>query len=193
MRFLGSGFGSKLWPWTHCLLAAAGKHLNRPVKLVISRKMMFQTVGHRPHTRQRIRLGATAEGLLTSVQHDYISTTSILDNWKENCGEATPSLYSTPNLRVSSSLARRNFGAATSMRGSGATPGLFALESAIDELAAQLNIDPVALRLRNEPTLDESQNLPFSSRHLTECLTVGADRFGWNHRDPHVGSMRRDG
>ena len=194
MRFLGSGFGSKLWPWTHCLLAAAAaKHLNRPVKLVVSRKMMFQTVGHRPHTRQRIRLGATAGGRLTSIQHDYVSATSILDNWKENCGEATPSLYSTPNLRVSSSLARRNFGAATSMRGSGATPGLFALESAIDELAAQLNIDPVALRLRNEPTLDESQNLPFSSRHLTECLTVGADRFGWSRRDPRVGSMRRDG
>ena len=79
------------------------------------------------------------------------------------------------------------------MRGSGATPGLFALESAMDELAAKLDIDPVAMRLRNEPTLDESQNLPFSSRHLTECLTVGADRFGWSRRDPRVGSMRRDG
>jgi xanthine dehydrogenase YagR molybdenum-binding subunit len=79
------------------------------------------------------------------------------------------------------------------MRGSGATPGLFALESVMDELAAKLDIDPVAMRLRNEPTLDESRNLPFSSRHLTECLTVGADRFGWSGRDPRVGSMRRDG
>src|SRR4030088_2761984 len=164
MRFLGSGFGSKLWPLTHCLLAgAAAKHLNRPVKLVVSRKMMFQTVGHRPHTRQRIRLGATAEGRLTSIQHDYVSATSILDTWKEDCGEATPSLYSTPSLRVSSSVARRNFGAATSMRASGATPGLFALESAIDELAAPRHIDPAVLRVGNQPTVDESQNLPFSS------------------------------
>src|SRR6266403_1827816 len=188
MRFLGSGFGCKLTPWTHCLLAAAAaKHLNRPVKVVISRKMMFQTVGHRPRTQQRIRLGATAEGRLTAIQHDYLSTNSILDDFKEICGEATPSMYSTPNLRVSSGIARRNFGVATSMRCSGAAPGLYALESAIDELAIQLSIDPVELRLRNEPMLDESQNLPFSSRHLKECLTVGADRFGWSRRDPSVG------
>jgi xanthine dehydrogenase YagR molybdenum-binding subunit len=194
MRFLGSGFGCKLTPWTHCLLAAAAaEHLNRPVKVVISRKMMFQTVGHRPRTQQRIRLGATAEGRLTAIQHDYLSTNSILDNVKEICGEATPSMYSAPNLRVSSGAARRNFGVATSMRCSGAAPGLYALESAIDELAIQLSIDPVELRLRNEPMLDESQNLPFSSRHLKECLTVGADRFGWSRRDPSVGSMRRDG
>jgi len=194
MRFLGSGFGCKLTPWTHCLLAAAAaKHLNRPVKVVISRKMMFQTVGHRPRTQQRIRLGATVDGRLTAIQHDYLSTNSILDNFKEICGEATPSMYSTPNLRVSSGVARRNFGVATSMRCSGAAPGLYALESAIDELAIQLSIDPIELRLRNEPMLDESQNLPFSSRHLKECLTVGADRFGWSRRDPSVGSMRRDG
>src|SRR5260370_11081086 len=155
--------------------------------------MMCQTVGHRPRTQQRIRLGATAEGRLTAIQHDYLSTNAIIDNFKEICGEATPSICSTPTLRVSSGIARRNFGVATSMRCSGAARGLYALESAIDELAIQLSIDPVELRLRNEPILDESQNLPFSSRHLKECLTVGADRFGWSRRDPSVSSMRRDG
>jgi xanthine dehydrogenase YagR molybdenum-binding subunit len=83
---------------------------------------MFQTVGHRPRTQQRIRLGATVDGRLTAIQHDYLTTNSILDNVKEICGEATPSMYSTPNLRVSSGAARRNFGLATSMRCSGAAP-----------------------------------------------------------------------
>jgi xanthine dehydrogenase YagR molybdenum-binding subunit len=193
-RFLGSGFGGKLWPWTHDVLAAAAaRNLNRPVKLVVSRKMMFQTVGHRPLTQQRVRLGATANGKLTSTLHDSLNHTSILDDYVEGCSEATPHLYRCPNLRASSGVVHQNVGTPTSMRGPGAVPGLFALESAMDELAVKLNIDPVELRLRNDTQIDEGLNLPFTSRHFKECLTVGAEKFGWHQRTPAVGFMRKDG
>jgi xanthine dehydrogenase YagR molybdenum-binding subunit len=193
-RFLGAGFGGKLWPWTHCMIAAsAARNLNRPVKLVLTRDMMFQNVGHRPRTQQRIRLGATPDGKLVSLMHDSLNHTSILDDYSEGCSEATPYTYSTPNLRATSGLVRRNVGTPTSMRGPGAVPGLFAMESAMDELAVKLNIDPVKLRLVNEPQKDEGLNLPFSSRHMVECLNVGAEKFGWSQRTPQVGSMRKDG
>jgi xanthine dehydrogenase YagR molybdenum-binding subunit len=193
-RFLGSGFGGKLWPWPHCLIAAsAARNLRRPVKLVVTRDMMFQNVGHRPRTQQRVRLGATSEGKLVAVMHDSLNHTSILDDYSEGCSEATAYSYSTPNLRATSALVRRNVGTPTSMRGPGAVPGLFALESAMDELAIKLKIDPVKLRLMNEPEKDEGLNLPFSSRHFVECLDVGAEKFGWSRRTPSVGSMKRDG
>ncbi len=193
-RFLGSGFGGKLWPWTHCMIAAsAARNLNRPVKLVVTRDMMFQNVGHRPRTQQRVRLGAAAEGKLVSVMHDSLNHTSILDDYSEGCSEATGYTYSTPNLRATSGLVRRNVGTPTSMRGPGAVPGLFALESAMDELAIKLNMDPVKLRIINEPEKDEGLNLPFSSRHMVECYQVGAEKFGWAKRTPQVGSMKKDG
>src|ERR1700722_4748915 len=192
-RFLGSGFGGKLFPWPHsALAAAASRQLNRPVKLVLSRNMMFSNVGHRPLTQQRVRLAATPDGKLVSLQHDYINHTSILDDYEENCGEATPYLYSVPSLTVTSGLARRNVGTPTSMRGPGAVPGLFATESAMNELATKLNIDPVEFRLLNEPEKDESNGLPFSSRHLQECLRTGAEKFGWSKRNPAVASMQDD-
>jgi xanthine dehydrogenase YagR molybdenum-binding subunit len=193
-RFLGSGFGGKLWPWTHCMIAAsAARNLNRPVKLVVTRAMMFQNVGHRPRTQQRVRIGASADGKLGSLMHDSLNHTSILDDYSEGCSEATAYSYSTPNLRATSALVRRNVGTPTSMRGPGAVPGLFALESAMDELAVKLNMDPVKLRLLNEPEKDEGLNLPFSSRHMVECLNVGAEKFGWSRRTPQVGSMKKDG
>ena len=192
--FVGSGFGSKLWPWTHCALAvAAARQLGKPVKLVISRKMMFQTVGHRPRTQQRVRLGATTDGKLVSLQHDYVNHHAILDNYHEDCGEATAFQYSVPNLRVKFGRARRNVGSPTAMRGPGAVPGLYATESAMNELADQLKIDPVRLRVLNEPKIDESLGLPFSSRHLIECFELGQEKFGWSKRNPEVGSMKRDG
>src|SRR5204862_1627298 len=117
-KFVGSGFGSKLWPWTHCpLAAAAARQLGKPVKLVVSRKMMFQTVGHRPRTQQRVRLGATADGRLVSLQHDYVNHRAILDGYHEDCGEATPFHYSVPNLRVAYGRAARNVGSPPSMLG----------------------------------------------------------------------------
>jgi xanthine dehydrogenase YagR molybdenum-binding subunit len=191
-RFLGSGFGGKLFPWAHSTLAAAAaRKLNRPVKLVVSRRSMFTNVGHRPSTQQRIRLSASADGKLVSLQQDHVNHTSILDDFAENCAEATPHLYSVPKLKVTSGLTRRNVGTPTPMRGPGAVPGLFAIESAMDELAIKLNLDPVELRLRNEPEKDESTGLPFSSRHLVECLKVGAEKFGWANRSPGVGSMKQ--
>jgi xanthine dehydrogenase YagR molybdenum-binding subunit len=193
-KFLGSGFGGKLFPWTHSsLAAAAARQLGKPVKLVVSRKMMFQTVGHRPRTQQRVRLGATPDGKLVSLQHDYVNHQGILDGYHENCGEATPFHYSVPNLRVAFGRARRNVGSPTSMRGPGAVPGLYATESAMNELADQLKIDPVKLRILNEPKIDESLKIPFSSRHLLECFELGAQRFGWSRRTPEIGSMKRDG
>ncbi len=193
-KFLGSGFGNKLFPWSQSPLAgAAAVALGKPVKLVLSRPMMFHNVGHRPRTEQRLRIGAKPDGKLVSLQHDYVNATSILDDYVENCGEATPHMYSVPNLRVTSGLAKRNIGTPTSMRGPGAVPGLFALESAMDELAIKLGMDPVELRLVNEPSLDEGIGLPFSSRHLKECLALGAAKFGWSQRDPKIGAMQRDG
>src|SRR5213593_2345518 len=193
-KFLGSGFGSKLWPWTHCPLAvAAARQLGKPVKVVVSRKMMFQTVGHRPRTQQRVRLGATPDGKLVSLQHDYVFHQAILDDYHEDCGETTSFLYSVPNLRVAFGRARRNVGSPTSMRGPGAVPGLYATESAMNELADQLKVDPVQLRIINEPKIDESLGIPFSSRHMLECLQLGGEKFGWSKRTPEVGSMKRDG
>jgi xanthine dehydrogenase YagR molybdenum-binding subunit len=191
-RFIGSGFGGKLFPWPHsAIAAAASRKLRRPVKLTLSRKMMFSNSGHRPRTQQRMRLGATADGKLVSLQQDYRNHTSFGDDIRENCGEATPFLYSTPNLKVTSALVRRNVGTPTPMRGPGAVPGLFALESAMDELAIKLKMDPVQLRISLDTLTDEEKNKPFSSRHLKECLQVGAERFGWSKRTPEVGSMRK--
>jgi xanthine dehydrogenase YagR molybdenum-binding subunit len=193
-KFVGSGFGSKLWPWTHCALAvAAARQLGKPVKLVLSRRMMFQSAGHRPRTQQRVRLGATPDGKLVSLQHDYVNHLAMLDYYHEDCGEATAFHYSVPNLRVKFGRARRNVGSPTPMRGPGAVPGLYATESAMNELADQLKIDPVQLRVLNEPKIDESLGVPFSSRHFLECLAVGAEKFGWSQRKREVGSMKRDG
>src|SRR5215467_2364212 len=193
-KFLGSGFGGKLYPWTHVpLAAAAARQLGKPVKLVVSRKMMFQTVGHRARTQQRVRLGATPEGRLLSLQHDYLYHLSMIDHYHEDCGEATPFHYSVPNLRVTFGRARRNIGATADMRGPGAVPGLYATESAMNEMADRLKIDPVQFRILNEPKVDESTGLPFSSRHYVECLTLGAEKFGWSQRNAAAGSMKRDG
>lgn len=193
-KFVGSGFGGKLFPWTHCALAAAAaRQLGKPVKLVLSRKMMFQSVGHRPHTEQRVRLGAGQDGRLVSLHHDYVYARSMLDGHHEDCGETTPFQYSVPNLRVRFGRAKRHIGAASDFRGPGAVPGLYATESALNELAHRIGVDPVQMRILNEPTIDEGSGLPFSSRHMVECLRLGAEKFGWSKRTPSVGSMTRDG
>jgi xanthine dehydrogenase YagR molybdenum-binding subunit len=190
-RFLGSGFGGKLWPWPHSALAAAcSRNLNRPVKLVVSRPMMFQSVGHRPAIDQQIQLGAEQNGKLTAIVHNAVNHTSMLDDYAEGCGEATGIMYSCPNVTINGGLVRRNVGTPTAMRGPGAVPGLYALESAMDELAIKLKMDPVQLRTINEPQIDESIKKPFSSRHLVECYKVGSEKFGWSKRNPAVGSMK---
>jgi xanthine dehydrogenase YagR molybdenum-binding subunit len=193
-RFLGSGFGGKLFPWPHAAMAAvAARKLNRPVKLSLTRRMMFSCVGHRPYTEQHVQLGATKEGKLLSLRHHYLNSTSMLDDFDEGCGEATPYLYSVANLEVTGGIVHRNTGAPMYMRGPGAVPGLYALEAAMNELAVELKIDPLQLRLLNDADKDESnKDIPFSSRHLKECYEVGGKKFGWERRTPAVGSMRRD-
>jgi len=194
-RFLGSGFGGKLFPWPHAAMtAAAARNLDRPVKLSLNRRMMFSNVGYRPRTEQHIKLGANKDGKLLALRHDYLSVTSMLDDFDEGCGEATPYLYSVANLEVTGAQPRRNFGAPMWMRGPGAVPGLYALESGMNELADALNMDPLQLRLLNDADKDESdKNKPFSSRHLKECYETGARKFGWEKRTPGIGSMRREG
>jgi xanthine dehydrogenase YagR molybdenum-binding subunit len=194
-RYLGSGFGGKLFPWPHTAMAAvAARRLNRPVKLVITRRMMFSNVGYRPRTEQRIKLGATKDGKLVAVRHDYRNNSSMLDNFEEGCGEASGYIYSVPNLEITKAIVHRNLGAPMYFRGPGAVPGLYALESGMNELAAALNMDPMQLRLINDAQKDESNNnRAFSSRHYRECFEVGAKKFGWEKRTPQVGSMRRNG
>lgn len=190
-HFLGSGFGGKLWAWPHSALAAASaRKLGRPVKVVVDRTMMFTNVGHRPRTQQNIRISADAKGKFQSLEHHYSSHASLLDDFKENCGEVSGFLYDCDHVKVTSGVARRNVSAPTAMRGPGAIPGLFALESAIDELAIQLKMDPVQIRLINDAAKDGMIGKPFSSRHFKECLELGAKKFGWEKRKADVGSMR---
>ena len=189
--FIGSGFGSKLFMWPHSVAAsAASRAVGRPVKLVVPRAQMFTTTGHRPETLQRLRLSADADGRLTSLRHESVNTTSFTDQYTENCGGVSRSLYSCPNVLVSHRTIQVNHGSPTSMRAPGAAPGLFALESAIDELAEQAGMDPMQFRLLNISTRDEAANLPWSSNHLREAIGQGAERFGWARRDPRIGAMR---
>ncbi len=191
--FCGSGFGGKLFPWPHSLLAAMGaKRINRPVKVVVPRSLMFTAVGHRPLTRQRMRLGATQEGKLLSIHHEVLQPTSMVDTYLEQCTGVTTMLYSCDNVTANQTLVPINIGTPTPMRGPGIVPGLFPLESAMDELAIQLNLDPLDLRLKNYAEQDASFSpvRPFSSKHLRECYQAGADKFGWSQRTPQVGSMK---
>jgi xanthine dehydrogenase YagR molybdenum-binding subunit len=189
--FCGGGFGCKLFPWPHSLLAAmAARRVHRPVKVVVPRSMMFTTVGHRPSTEQHMRLGATEDGKLLAIVQDVKNPTSLIDNYMENATEPTPMLYSCANVSATQRLVKLNIGTPTPMRGPGTTPGLYALDSAMDDLALKLNIDPLELRLRNYAEKDESSDKPFSSKHLRECYQRGAERFGWSKRNPVIGSMR---
>ncbi len=189
--FIGSGFGGKLWIWPHSVAAcAAAKVLGRPVQLVVPRAQMFTTVGHRPETRQRLRLAADAQGKLLSLRHESLNTTGFGDQYVENCGGMSASLYSCANVEVTHGTVQVNRGAPTSMRAPGAAPGLFALECAIDELADQCRLDPLAFRQLNWAEHNEQEKLPWSSNHLREALAQGAERFGWAKRTPGIGSMR---
>jgi xanthine dehydrogenase YagR molybdenum-binding subunit len=189
--FCGSGFGGKLFPWPHSMLAAMGAmRLNRPVKVSVPRTMMFTTVGHRPLTHQHFRIGAAQDGKLLSLQHDVLQPTSMIDSYTERCTGVTAMMYSCPNVSATQYVIPMNIGTPTPMRGPGITPGLYALDAAMDDLAIKLNMDPLELRLKNYSETDEGEGKPFSSKHLRECYQTGADRFGWSKRNPKVGSMR---
>jgi xanthine dehydrogenase YagR molybdenum-binding subunit len=189
--FVGGAFGTSLRTWPHVTLAAvAARRVGRPVKLVLTRKQMFFTTGHRPRTLQRVALGATAEGRLVSVVHEGTAETSRYEQYVEALTSATGYMLSCPNVSVRYRLVPLDIGTPTYMRGPGEASGLFALESALDELSCALHLDPIELRRRNEPQMDESEGKPFSSRSLLQCYEQGAARFGWSRRDPSPRAMR---
>jgi xanthine dehydrogenase YagR molybdenum-binding subunit len=189
--FTGGGFGSKGGPWSHVFLAAmAAKHVSRPVKLVLTRRQMFGPSGGRAHTTQHVALGAKKDGTLTAVRHQTIATTSMLEDFLESSGVATRMLYESPNIETDHDLVRLNVGSPTFMRAPGEATGTFALESAMDELAVALHMDPIELRLKNYAEKDPDSGKPWSSKSLRECYRVGAERFGWSRRSAAPGSMR---
>lgn len=192
-RYIGGGFGSKLPINTEVVLASlAARMLGRPVKVVLTRPQMFTNTGHRPAFRQRIRLGADREGRLTAIAHEAAGETARFEEYAENVATFSRSLYAAPNRLTRHRLVPLDMQHGETMRAPGEAPGMLAFESAMDELAMALNIDPVELRLRNEPQVDPELHIPFSTRHLVTCLTEGARRFGWAQR-PTIPASRREG
>ena len=190
--YTGGGFGSKGSLWSHGpLTAMAAKMLGRPVKLSLDRNQMFGPVGQRPNTEQRFRLAAKEDGQLTASAHDTIAYTSVLEKWIEPCGIMTRMMYESPNQETTHRLAKLNRGTPTFMRAPGEASGSFALESAMDELAYKLGMDPLDLRLKNYTERDPGKDLPWSSKSLRQCYEIGAERFGWKERNPQPRSMRR--
>ena len=189
--FVGGGFGCKGLMWSHVPLAAmAARAVNRPVKLVLSRKQMFGPVGGRPQTSQHVQLGARRDGTLTAVKHDSTSHTSRYEDYVEPCANVTRMLYESPNIETTHRLVKLDLGAPTFQRAPGEAPGTFAIESAMDELALSLGMDPVELRLKNYAEKDPESGREWSSKSLRECYRVGAERFGWSKRSREPGSMR---
>jgi xanthine dehydrogenase YagR molybdenum-binding subunit len=190
--YLGGGFGSGLRVWPHVILTAlAARVVGRPVKLVLTRPQMFTSVGHRPETLQRVRLGATREGRLVALDHEGTSTIGALDDGGvEPVTQVTGNAYSCPNVATHDRRTRLHIPSPHWMRGPGTTQGNFAVESALDELSYTLGIDPIELRLRNYTDVHPGSGRPWSSKALRECYRAGAERFGWARRTPEVGSMR---
>ncbi|WP_433256898.1 xanthine dehydrogenase family protein molybdopterin-binding subunit [Streptosporangium sp. CA-135522] len=190
---VGGGFGSKGAPHPHVVLAAlAAKQTGRPVKLAVTRQQMFAVTGYRTPTIQRVRLGADADGRLTAIVHEAFEQSSTIREFAEQTTVPTRMMYAAPARRTTHRLVRLDVPTPTWMRAPGETPGMFALESALDELAIACGLDPIELRVRNEPDVEPESGLPFSSRNLIACLREGARRFGWAGRDPAPG-IRREG
>jgi xanthine dehydrogenase YagR molybdenum-binding subunit len=192
---VGGGFGSKGASHPDVILAAMAAWLvaGRPVKLALTRQQMFSQVGHRPPTIQHVGLGADDGGRLVAIAHDSIEHTSRYKEFAEQSTRATPSMYAAPNRRTTQRVAPLDVPVPAIMRAPGEAPGMFALESAMDELALACGLDPIELRIRNEPEVHPQTGRPFSSRNLVSCLREGARRFGWERRDPAVRARRELG
>jgi xanthine dehydrogenase YagR molybdenum-binding subunit len=191
--FVGGGFGCKGNTWPPATLAAmAAKQVGRPVRLVVTRAQMFTSNGYRPRTLQRLRIAADADGRLLSLRHDGISQMSQpqLGEYSEPVGLASEMLYACDNVAISHRVVPTHASLPTYMRAPGEASGMFALESAMDEAAAALKLDPVEFRLRNYAATDPSQHKPFASKRLRDCYTEGAAAFGWQHRSAAPRSMR---
>jgi xanthine dehydrogenase YagR molybdenum-binding subunit len=186
---VGGGFGAKGLPKPTAIVAAlSAQAVGRPVKLAATRQQMFALTGYRTPTVQRLRLGADAAGRLTAISHEVFEQSSTLREFAEQTAVATRKMYAAPNRRTQHRLVRLDVPTPTWMRAPGETPGMFAAECAMDEMAIAAGIDPVELRIRNEPEVGPESGLPFSSRNLVACLREGAERFGWADRE-----RRREG
>ncbi len=188
---VGGGFGAKGTPRPNAVLAAmAAREVGRPVKFAVPRRQMFATTGYRTPTIQRMRLGADADGRLTAIMHDVVEQTSTVREFAEQTAAPTRVMYRAANRRTTHRVVRLDVPTPSWMRAPGETPGMYALESAMDELAVAAGIDPVELRVRNDADREPESGLPFSSRNLVACLEEGAARFGWAGRDPVPGTRR---
>ncbi|HEY9473343.1 MAG TPA: xanthine dehydrogenase family protein molybdopterin-binding subunit, partial [Mycobacteriales bacterium] len=183
---VGGAFGSKVMPRADVVLAAmaAQQVPDRPVKFALTRQQAFALTGYRPPTLQRVRLGADADGRLVAIGHDSVEQTSKLMEFAEHATRGTSVLYAGDNRATTQRLASLDLSTPSIMRAPGEAPGMFALESAMDEMAVGCGLDPVEFRIRNEPAAHPTTGQPFSSRNLVRCLREGADRFGWARRDP---------
>jgi xanthine dehydrogenase YagR molybdenum-binding subunit len=190
---VGGGFGSKGGTrLTPVLAALAAQVVGRPVKVALRRQEMFALTGYRTPTIQRLRLGAGRDGRLTALIHDAVQQCSTVKEFTEQTALPSRLMYAAPSLRTTHRVVRLDVPCPTWMRAPGECPGMYALESAIDELAIACGIDPIELRIRNEPDVEPDSGLRFSSRNLVACLREGAERFGWAARDP-VAGVRREG
>lgn len=191
--FVGGAFGSAGQTWPHQLLAAfAARQLRRPVKLVLTRKQMYSGIGYRPTSRQRMAIGADPSGRLSAMIHEGHTETARYGQYEDGLVGNPRFLYRVADMRSTYRVAPLDVNLPTYMRGPGAVTGTFALESAMDDLAHRLGMDPIELRLRNEPDVDQTEGKPFSTRRLTACLRQGAATFGWDRRNPKPG-LTRDG
>jgi xanthine dehydrogenase YagR molybdenum-binding subunit len=191
--YVGGGFGSKLGIHSEAILAAlAARQLNQPVKVAMTRQQIFHLVGMRSASSQRVRLGAERDGRLVAIAHEVNMHTSPQREYAEQTAVTTRSLYAAPNRLTRHRLTALDLQGGEDVRAPGEAPGLLAVESAMDELAYALGMDPIELRIRNEPTLDPERGVPFSDRHLVECMREGARLFGWARR-PARPASRREG
>jgi xanthine dehydrogenase YagR molybdenum-binding subunit len=191
--FIGGGFGAKLWIRSDALMAALGaRAAGRPVKVALARPQVMNNTTHRPATIQRIRIGAGRDGKITAIAHESWSG-DLPDGGPETAVSQTKLLYAGANRLTAMRLAVLDLPEGNAMRAPGEAPGMMALEVAIDEMAEKLGMDPIAFRILNDTQVDpENPERPFSYRDLTGCLRLGAERFGWDQRDPNPG-RRRDG
>jgi xanthine dehydrogenase YagR molybdenum-binding subunit len=190
-RYIGGGFGAKLQVQADAILAAmAARALNRPVKLALTRQQVFAATTHRSDTIQRLRLAADRDGTLQAVAHESWSDNAPGQDDFEAAAMATRNIYATPALLTAHRLATLDLPVSASMRAPGEAVGLLALECAMDELAVALHMDPIALRIKNEPAVGPQNGKPFSTRTLVPCMQKGAELFGWNKRDPRPGAVR---
>jgi xanthine dehydrogenase YagR molybdenum-binding subunit len=188
--YVGGGFGSKTFWQHHVLAAAAAKMAGRPVRMTLSREGVYRLVGGRSLTEQRVAIGASADGRFEAVVHTGTSAMTPHNALPEAFILQTQTLYRSDSFKLNVDVVRLNMLANTFMRAPGEAVGTFGLECAIDELAVKLGMDPIELRIRNEPEIDPIHGKPFSSRHLVEAWRVGAERFGWSARDPTPGAVR---